>query len=251
MAKFLTTRGTTSEIENIINNASKSLVLITPYVKIPDSLFQNLKARDQQGIRVTLVHRKRELAPEVEEKLKQLRNMTVCYLENLHAKCYFNEQSMVITSLNLYDFSEQNNREMGILITKQEDEEVFKEANAEAKRIIGLANRLDLAVREEEQTSDKKKPPQKTAKEPSSGTLLQNVPDVFRDILGLSRGYCISCRARIDYDEYRPYCSECYKKRARQKNQKASYCHACGRKTTTSLQKPVCLSCFKKTAQYR
>ena len=136
MARFLTSRGTTSEIEQIINNAQKSIVLISPFVKIPDSLLQNLISADKRGVRTTLIYGKKELEISVKEQLKKLQNVKVYFLANLHAKCYFNESKMVVTSLNLYDFSEQNNREMGILITRQDDEQVFKEAVEEAQRVV-------------------------------------------------------------------------------------------------------------------
>ncbi len=34
--------------------------------------------------------------------------------QNLHAKCYLNEKAAIITSMNLYDFSQVNNNEMGV-----------------------------------------------------------------------------------------------------------------------------------------
>lgn len=144
MAKFLTTRGTTSEVEKIINNAQKSVVLITPYVSIPVSLFQNLTDADKRGVRITLVYGKKRLERDVHAHLRRLKNLRVYFLENLHAKCYFNELSMVITSLNLYDFSEQKNREMGVLVTRQDDKDVFTEAVQEAQRIMSFASSQDL-----------------------------------------------------------------------------------------------------------
>ena len=144
MAGFLTTRAITSAIEDIINNAEKSLVLVSPFIKVPESLFQNLMAADKQGVRITLIFGKRELDDDVRKQLRQLKNLKVLFLENLHAKCYFNEQSMVITSLNLYDFSEQNNREIGVLVKIQDDENVYREALKEIQRIYKISSSYDL-----------------------------------------------------------------------------------------------------------
>src|SRR5690606_21592046 len=54
------------------------------------------------------------------------------------AKCYLNERKMVITSMNLYEFSQINNREMGILIDKGNpaDIEVYEEAWKDIESII-------------------------------------------------------------------------------------------------------------------
>jgi len=251
MARFLTTRGTASEIEKIINNAQKSVVLITPFVRIPASLFQNLMAVDKQGVRITLIYGKSALEHDVQEQLRQLKNIKVYFLDNLHAKCYFNEQCMVVTSLNLYDFSEQNNREMGVLATRQEDEELFKEAVREAQMMISLAKPFDVSPVANSQPSNKTteslRPTSRESKEGLGTALLRGFRDILLDKVGLGQGYCIGCRTRIDFDEYRPYCPDCYKLWVKNKAQKARYCHECGRTVTTMMNKPLCRSCFEKS----
>ena len=244
MAVFLTTRGTTSEIEKIINNATEGVVLISPFIKIPDSLFQNLKSANQRGMKISIVYGKNQLEPDTFKKLTDLKNVKLYYLNNLHAKCYFNEKSMVITSLNLYDFSEQNNREMGVLVTKHGDEEVFNEAIRESRMIISLATRSDSNIQVAKEP-EKQTQPQKNLKQPKG--IWQEFSDAFSAIFGPSRGFCIGCRAQIDFDEYRPYCPECYGEWAQQKWQKAKYCHECGKESTTSINKPLCRACFEKS----
>ena len=127
MAKFLTTRQTTSELESIINNARNALVLISPYIKIADNLFPSLQQADRKNIRITIVYGKQELDENVQKQLSQLEHLTLLFLEKLHAKCYYNKTKMIISSLNLYDFSE-GNFEMGILLDAQYDEIVYVNA---------------------------------------------------------------------------------------------------------------------------
>ena len=69
---------------------------------------------------------------------KELKHLGLYFCENLHAKCYFNENLMVITSMNLHEFSQTNNREMGVLIKREEekDHELFMDAKNEADFII-------------------------------------------------------------------------------------------------------------------
>ena len=69
MAKFLTARDTASEIEKIINNAQNRLVLISPFVKIPETLLQNLKVADSRKVKITLVYGKEELNNDERKKL--------------------------------------------------------------------------------------------------------------------------------------------------------------------------------------
>jgi phosphatidylserine/phosphatidylglycerophosphate/cardiolipin synthase-like enzyme len=245
VAVFLTTRGTTSELEKIINNAVDGVALISPFIKIPDSLFQNLKAADQRGVRISIVYGKSQLEPETSKRLTGLRNARLYFLENLHAKCYFNERSMVITSLNLYDSSEVNNREMGVLITKQEDEAVYNGAIREAGMIIALADRRDLSAQVAKQKKARLRK-QRGINEPE-GTWRRGPSDVFSAFFGRNNAFCIGCRTKIDFDEYRPYCVACYAKWAHDNCQEANYCHKCGRESSTSMNKPLCRSCFSKS----
>jgi ribosomal protein S14 len=140
MAKFLTTSAATAEIEKIINNTKSTLILICPFIKIPENLFQNLKVADKKKVAIVLVYGKRELDSDERNRLRQLDNLSLYYLENLHAKCFFNEEAMVITSFNMYDSSAQN-REMGVLITRNSDPECFNEAREEAQRIVQSATK--------------------------------------------------------------------------------------------------------------
>ena len=162
---------------------------------------------------------------------------------------------MVITSLNLYDFSEQNNREMGILVSRQDEKEVFEEAVREVQRIMSLAQTQDLRQRTSKQlpqkTEDKVKPTPKQTEEGIGAALLRGFSDILLDKTGLGRGFCIGCKTRIAYDEYKPFCPDCFKIWAKNKSLKANHCHDCGRATTTSMNKPVCRSCWGKTLQHR
>ena len=70
------------------------------------------------------------------------------FLQNLHAKCYLNESECIISSLNLYEFSQVNNNEMGISVRKYEDDEVFKDAYEEAQRIIRISEEVRISLDE-------------------------------------------------------------------------------------------------------
>ncbi len=229
MAKFLTKRGVASEIENIINGARSSLVLISPYVKIPESLLQNLINTNKRKVNITLVYGKDELKPEVRSQLEQLDNLSLRFLENLHAKCFFNEESMVITSMNLHDFSEQHNREMGIKINVKEDGQVFSDALREANLIIDESKKYDLQKpKVREGSKEHSTSPKATSKSQPAGC-------------------CIRCRTSIPINAEKQLYHDCYSKWAEYKNPdyEENYCHACGKPTPTTKGHPLCYRCFK------
>lgn len=119
MAEFLTTNGTSYNIENIIIEAKNRLVLISPYLQLSKTFYERLKDATNRNVKVTIVYGKDELKPNEKNSLAELKNVELKYFQNLHAKCYLNESKMVITSMNMYEFSEKTNREMGVLLIAQ------------------------------------------------------------------------------------------------------------------------------------
>jgi len=135
MAEFLTTVETSSNIEKIIKKSNSDLTLVTPFLKLSKNIVERVIDAEDRGVKITLIYGKNELSITEKEKLHKLNNIEVYFYKDLHAKCYHNENTMIITSMNLYEFSERNNREMGILLNKRGDYKVFNDAIDEIKSI--------------------------------------------------------------------------------------------------------------------
>ena len=140
MAKFLTTNGNTYQIEQIITSAKEYLVLVTPYLQLDNNFYTRLQEANQKGISITLIYGKNELAHKEYDKLMTMLNLKIYYHKDLHAKCYHNENQMVITSMNLYEYSMRNNREMGIYIEKENDKTLFDDTIQEINFIKNTAH---------------------------------------------------------------------------------------------------------------
>lgn len=82
-----------------------------------------------------LIYGKTELSSNEKMKITSLENVEVYFCKNLHAKCYHNEETLIISSMNLCEFSERNNREMGMLIEKSRDSDIFNETLCEIESI--------------------------------------------------------------------------------------------------------------------
>jgi hypothetical protein len=108
MAEFLTTNGTSLQIENIIIDAKTKLILVSPYLQLSKTLYERLKDASNRNVVIKIIYGKDELKPNEKNSLAELKNVEIYFFENLHAKCYFNETKMVITSMNMYEFSEKN-----------------------------------------------------------------------------------------------------------------------------------------------
>jgi len=133
MAKFLNTKKAVSAIEDLIREADQKLMLISPYLKLSKDFKELLTYRNSKNKITIVIFGKQELNPNEMKFLQGLRFVVLKYKQDLHAKCYLNDDKMIITSLNLYDFSMNNNKEMGVLINKnnEEDKELYEEAYGE------------------------------------------------------------------------------------------------------------------------
>lgn len=152
MAKFLNTSATNYFLEELIKSASDRLILISPFLKLNDRMKELLADKNRLKIDVRIVYGKSELQPQEIEWLRGLTYIRTSFCKNLHAKCYMNEEMCIVTSLNLYEFSQVNNNEMGILIQRAEDSQLYKDAYEEAQRIIRISDEVRISL--ERVTSD-------------------------------------------------------------------------------------------------
>ena len=146
MAKFLNTSATNYFLEELIKDAKERVILISPFLKLNDRIKELLADKNRLKIDVRIVYGKSELQPEEISWLKELTYIRTSFCKNLHAKCYLNEENAIVTSLNLYEFSQINNNEMGILIRRDDDAELYKETYEEAQRIIRISDEVRISM---------------------------------------------------------------------------------------------------------
>lgn len=218
--KFLTTLEASAKVEKIIREAKNELTIITPFLKLSTLFLERFRDAENRGVRIKLVYGKRELDSKEQNNLEQLNNLDLYFCESLHAKCYFNEEQMVITSLNLYDYSIKNNREMGVYIKREENEKLFNDALTEANSIIQSAISEKISVEKE-------------------------IP-VENEELNHKTGFCIRRHETISFNPDKPLCTSCYKVWVEfgDPDYPENYCHACGKIASTSYRKPLCWKCY-------
>ena len=154
MAKFLNTSATNYFLEELIKDAKERLILISPFLKLNDRIKELLTDKNRLKIDVRIVYGKSELQPEEISWLKELTYIRTSFCKNLHAKCYLNEEMCIIASLNLYEFSQVNNNEMGVLIRRSEDSELYRDAYDEAQRIIRISEEVRISLERVANNSD-------------------------------------------------------------------------------------------------
>ena len=146
MAKFLNTSATNYFLEELIKDAKDRLVLVSPFLKLNDRMKELLSDKNRLKIDVRIVYGKSELQPQEIDWLRGLTYIRTSFCKNLHAKCYLNEELCIITSLNLYEFSQVNNNEMGVLIRRSDDSDLYKDAYEEAQRVIRISDEVRISL---------------------------------------------------------------------------------------------------------
>ncbi len=194
MAKFLNTSATNYFLEELIKSASERLILISPYLKLNDRIKELLEDKNRLKIDVRIIYGKNELQNDEITWLSKLSYIRTSFCKNLHAKCYINEENCIITSLNLYEFSQVNNNEMGVVVSRSEDSELYRDAYEEAQRIIRISDEvrisLEKVTKKEEKTKVISKSNQSTIKLSTSKLatkLRKKTDELIKELI--SQGY--------------------------------------------------------------
>ena len=238
MAEFLSTAGASNAIEQMVKNSKQRLYLISPYLQINPILKSLLQQLDNKisTIDIRIVSRTDKINADDMNFLQNLKNVKVFALDNLHAKCYLNEETAILTSLNLYQFSQHNNIEMGIKINKSEEEKLYAAIYDEVDRIFGESKIYQIRVVEKEKVESKKREPEKVKETPKKSQA------------SIDEGFCIRCGTRMALNPDKPLCSKCYPIWAKYSadTYPEKFCHVCGKESAQSYSKPICYSCYKK-----
>jgi len=236
MAKFLDTTGISYHLEQIIKSAKEKLVLISPYLKINDRIKELLDDKDRLKLDIRVIYGKNELLPDENNWLKTKASIRTSFCKNLHAKCYLNEEEALITSMNLYDFSQANNNEMGIYVLKLEEKDLFDAIYAEVNRLIRISEEVKVSV---ERIIPIEKPSKTINRRPKKPGVKETMP---------SNGVCIRCKAALNLDPKHPYCKDCYGswKQYENENYEEKFCHICGRSNKSTIIKPTCYECYRR-----
>ncbi len=270
MAKFLKGNELNTEIGYIFEKAEHKLILISPYIKLHHRYADELKSKvTNDKLQITIVFGKNEkditksLTIEDLDFFKQFPYIEIRYEKRLHAKFYANETSQILTSMNLYDFSQDENIEVGvktefsalnnfatkiIIGEKTVDQDawdyflkvidhsdlLFKNVPEYDSAIFGLIkkfkgikNELDKISEHFSKTITTKTTPTKT----------------FSSKKEIAEGFCIRTAEKILFNTEKPYSDKAYKSWALYKNSnyKEKYCHKTGKPSDgkTSMANPI------------
>jgi hypothetical protein len=72
--------------------------------------------------------------------------------QNLHAKCYLNQKTAIITSMNFYEYSQLNNTGLGMKITTESDPKLYEQINETVKKIVRNSPEFQFEIKKVEKS---------------------------------------------------------------------------------------------------
>ena len=154
MAKFLNTTGVSYRLEELIKNTNDRLILISPYLQFHNRIRDHIQNLNIQKKDIRIVYRESKLQLEESNWLESQIGVRTSVCSTLHAKCYINESEAIVTSMNLYSFSQQNNDEMGIYVKKDEDPELYDDIFKEVQRLLTISEEIRVSVKKIEKVPE-------------------------------------------------------------------------------------------------
>ena len=111
------------KIMTLIDEAKTWVVLITPYIQVQnwEKLLHRVEAAQDRGVKFLLYYRGGEVGS---YQLSAL-NVPSISIDNLHAKLYLNEQRGIVTSMNLYQYSDNRSLDIGHLTEEPKEYEAL------------------------------------------------------------------------------------------------------------------------------
>ena len=212
-------------VVSTIRDATKYAVVVSPYIDLWAHAKDAIRLATNRGVEVIVVVR---ADPQVlkSEDLIWLTEAGVKVLaaDRLHAKIYFNESTVVVSSMNLTEFSTKNSLEVALVVNGT------RAADALREYVSGTLIRLAKPVGGQAAKANRRR-----SERPSPRSK------------GPRTGVCIRCKEDTDFDPTRPLCRKCYEVWVQFSNSDyvENHCHSCGRATDATYSRPQCHSCFR------
>ncbi|MEO9511609.1 MAG: phospholipase D family protein [Flavobacteriaceae bacterium] len=255
MSKFLTGEELEEKLTDIIWNAKKYIVIVSPFIKLDNhvrSIFDKIKAIREVPLILVFGKNdgyKQKSLNEIDFKyFTNFENISILYNKDLHAKHYCNEKEGLITSLNLYDYSMINNIEYGIHFSKNilnPTEKLYEETRAFTKELIYEKSHVIFLRRPQY-----KKKMLGLAKEYRNSPVLFDISkDFFND-----HNYKTKSLSEFDFESLSDV-DKAYNKKPKRENESElepefGFCIRTGEKIPYNPHKPFSYSAFKTWQQF-
>lgn len=220
--------------------AGDGAILVTPYIRLDDKIRDVIEEACKRGVNIQFLVRKgAEREPRDSRFLAEMNNIEVFELPYLHAKIYWFESLAIISSMNLYDFSDRKSREIGVILNKQK---LVEQIGGVIHKWLEKAERIPRSTLAGSVTTSFSR------NEAQSGFAKHSALTKNDDASGHPQGFCIGCGSRHTLNPSYPVCTECFNRRkyisSADADYRTGYCHKCGKSDRTDYAHPLCRQCW-------
>ncbi|TFH27807.1 MAG: hypothetical protein E4H10_02615 [Bacteroidia bacterium] len=135
-AEFLSSVGTSYQIDRLISEATSEIVFFAPVLKLHESVILKFQQADQRNVRITLVYGKERNQIRGQRWYKDYKNLRILYHDKLNTFFYRNEKEIILTSMGLSDLSGNLRSDMGLLIAKLRDRKAYEDGIYEQEMLV-------------------------------------------------------------------------------------------------------------------
>lgn len=144
MARFLATNGVGYLTEGILMSSKESLTLVMHTFRMSDAFLEHIVEANEKGVDIKIIFGANELTLPQQEAVSYLDNVSLYHLETVKTYCCFNEDLLLLSSMNPTEFEDKESKHMGMLIEHQNDETLYKEVIQETYALISDATKVSF-----------------------------------------------------------------------------------------------------------
>jgi len=269
--EIITATSIAEKIENIIEQSEEYCFLVTPYFYHWTQLENCFVNASKQKKKIVLFIRdEKRYTPYINEFYEKY-NFDIVFIKKLHAKLYVNEHEALITSMNIYEYSKNENYEIGVLIKNKNDlndivskyiiNKVFQSGEThvlEGKYYQSLKNgsffKKNINCNNMTDKNNNNNPEKETISscgeslnlnnntENNSNSLCESNSNI-KSSTNNNQGHCIYCNTLIPFNREESVCKSCL---LNENLYNGKYCHKCGKDDSgRNKYSPLCNYCYR------
>jgi phosphatidylserine/phosphatidylglycerophosphate/cardiolipin synthase-like enzyme len=132
-------------IENLLKTTTFNLIIVSPYLKLNPRLRAMLADTLSEVTTALFFFRENELRDDEKKWLNEFDNVALIPVKNLHAKIYLGDNTAILTSMNLYEYSQINNHEIGVVLKREDSQNAFLKIIKEIRLMLAAIPKVEMA----------------------------------------------------------------------------------------------------------
>ncbi len=226
------------QVLQIFDEAEEYAIVVSPWLDLWGHVRNAITRAQSRGLTdiYVFIRKEGETSATQRSSLAWLlrRNVRIFEVDRLHAKIYFNEKTVLLSSMNLMESSALNSVEFAYSIKDAITQLFIRRWVTED--VMQIASEIGNASSKSEGASQ--------------GTITVDVLETaIKQVGEASSGFCIKCRRTIDLDPMEPLCDGCDAQMPKDPpsfEYEDGYCHSCGQVSLIAWYAPLCDTCDKE-----